>query len=240
MIRLHTSADLAEGRGLVLPEAQGRYLVQVMRRGPGDEVLVFNGRDGEWLARLAAAGRRDVRLEVLRRTRPQPVAGGPVLVMALVKRTPLETTVAKAVELGVSEIRLATTTRTNADHTRIDRLEAIATEAAEQTGRLDVPPVHAPEPLSRVLEGLAGDVRLVFCDEAGGAPPLLEALQGRAAGPVAILIGPEGGFAPEERSSLLGRAGVIPVSLGPRILRADTAALAALALVQAALGDWRS
>ena len=91
-----------------------------------------------------------------------------------------------------------------------------------------------------MLEGLAGDVRLVFCDEAGGAPPLLEALQGRAAGPVAILIGPEGGFAPEERSSLLGSAGVIPVSLGPRILRADTAALAALALVQAALGDWRS
>lgn len=240
MIRLHVEGDLAEGRELVLPEDQGRYLVQVMRRGPGDEVLVFNGRDGEWRARISAAGRRDVRLRVDNRTFVQPPAGGPVLLMALVKRTPLETTVAKAVELGVAEIRLVTTDRTNADHTRLDRLQAIAIEAAEQTGRLDVPAVHAPEPLGRALDGLAGERPIVFCDEAGDAPPLLQALQGLTAGRLAVLIGPEGGFSPSERTGLRSRTDVIPVSLGPRILRADTAALSALALVQAGIGDWRA
>jgi 16S rRNA (uracil1498-N3)-methyltransferase len=119
MIRLHVRDTLAEGQGLVLSDAQGRYLVQVMRRAAGDEVLVFNGRDGEWLARIAEAGKRSTRLELVRQTRAQPPAGALVLVMALVKRTPLETAVAKAVELGVAEIRLAITERSNADHTRI-------------------------------------------------------------------------------------------------------------------------
>lgn len=240
MIRLHVVDDLAAGRELVLPDAQARYLVQVMRRGTGDEVLAFNGRDGEWLAAIAETGRRGARLTVLRQTRAQPAPGKLVLVMALVKRTPLETVVAKAVELGVGEIRLVTTERTNADHTRIDRLEAIAAEAAEQTGRLDVPKVHAPEPLSQVLDAQPGGGRLIFCDEAGEAPPLLEALGDQAPGPLAVLIGPEGGFSSAERAGLRSRSGVIAVSLGPRILRADTAALSALALVQAALGDWRT
>jgi 16S rRNA (uracil1498-N3)-methyltransferase len=159
--------------------------------------------------------------------------------MALVKRTPLETVIAKSVELGVGEIRLVTTERTNADHARIDRLEAIATEAAEQTGRLDVPRILAPAPLTRVLDAQPGEGRLIFCDEAGDAPPLLEILGGQAAGPLAVLIGPEGGFSASERAGLRSRSGVIAVSLGPRILRADTAALSALTLVQAVLGDWR-
>ena len=152
MIRLYVDVDLAEGREIALPDVQARYLVQVMRRGPGDEVLVFNGRDGEWAAAVAATGRRETRLRVLNRIRIQPPRGDLVLVMALVKRTPLETVIAKSVELGVGEIRLVTTERTNADHARIDRLEAIAAEAAEQTGRLDVPTVHAPEPMSRALD----------------------------------------------------------------------------------------
>jgi 16S rRNA (uracil1498-N3)-methyltransferase len=211
-----------------------------MRRGPGDEVLVFNGRDGEWGARIVAAGKRATTLEVVDQTRVQPPPSGIVLVMALVKRTPLETVIAKSVELGVSEIRLVTTERTNADHTRIDRLEAIATEAAEQTGRLDVPRIHAPEPLVRVLDAQPGGGRLIFCDEAGDAPPLLEILGGQAAGALAVLIGPEGGFSASERAGLRSRNGVIAVSLGPRILRADTAALSALTLVQAVLGDWRT
>jgi 16S rRNA (uracil1498-N3)-methyltransferase len=240
MIRLYVDVDLAEGREIALPDAQARYLVQVMRRGPGDEVLVFNGRDGEWGARIVAAGKRATTLEVVDQTRVQPPPSGIVLVMALVKRTPLETVIAKSVELGVSEIRLVTTERTNADHTRIDRLEAIATEAAEQTGRLDVPRIHAPEPLVRVLDAQPGGGRLIFCDEAGDAPPLLEILGGQAAGALAVLIGPEGGFSASERAGLRSRNGVIAVSLGPRILRADTAALSALTLVQAVLGDWRT
>lgn len=240
MIRLHVEDDLSPDRELALPDAQGRYLVQVMRRGPGDEVLVFNCRDGEWLARVSAAGRREVRLRVERRTRVQDPAGGPVLVLALIKRTPLETAVAKAVELGVAGIRLVTTERTNADHTRIDRLEAIATEAAEQTGRLDVPAIYPPEPLGSALDALGEAAAVVFCDEAGEAPPLLVALGGVPAGGIAVLIGPEGGFSPGERAALRARSGVIPASLGPRILRADTAALAALALIQAAAGDWRA
>lgn len=240
MIRLHVDADLAEGREIALPDAQARYLVQVMRRGPGDEILVFNGRDGEWLAGVTATGRRETRLRVLNRIRIQPPRGDLVLLMALVKRTPLETVIAKSVELGVGEIRLVTTERTNADHTRIDRLEAIAAEAAEQTGRLDVPSIRAPEPLSRTLEAQPEGRRLIFCDEAGDSPPLLEILQGQAAGPLSVLIGPEGGFSASERAGLRTRSGVIAVSLGPRILRADTAALSALTLVQAVLGDWRT
>ena len=240
MIRLYVEVDLAGGREFALPDAQARYLVQVMRRGPGDEVLVFNGRDGEWRARIVAAGKRATMLEVVDQTRVQPPHSGIVLVMALVKRTPLETVIAKSVELGVSEIRLVTTERTNADHTRIDRLEAIATEAAEQTGRLDVPRILAPAPLTRVLDAQPGEGRLIFCDEAGDAPPLLEILGGQAVGPLAVLIGPEGGFSASERAGLRSRSGVIAVSLGPRILRADTAALSALTLVQAVLGDWRT
>lgn len=239
MIRLHVADDLAGDREFTLPEAQARYLTQVMRRGPGDEVLVFNGRDGEWAAAIAGTGRRETRLRILHRTRVQTAASGLVLVMALVKRTPLETVAAKAVELGVGEIRLVTTERTNADHTRVDRLAAIATEAAEQTGRLDIPVIHAPEPLSRVLDARPGGGRLVFCDEAGDSPPLLAALGALPAGPLAILIGPEGGFSPSERAALRAREGTIPASLGPRILRADTAALSALTLAQAVLGDWR-
>jgi 16S rRNA (uracil1498-N3)-methyltransferase len=210
-----------------------------MRRGPGDEILVFNGRDGEWRARIVAAGKRATTLEVVDQTRVQPPHSGIVLVMALVKRTPLETVIAKSVELGVGEIRLVTTERTNADHARIDRLEAIATEAAEQTGRLDVPRILAPAPLTRALDAQPGEGRLIFCDEAGDAPPLLEILGGQAVGPLAVLIGPEGGFSASERAGLRSRSGVIAVSLGPRILRADTAALSALTLVQAVLGDWR-
>jgi 16S rRNA (uracil1498-N3)-methyltransferase len=239
MIRLYVDVDLAGGREIALPDAQARYLVQVMRRGPGDEILVFNGRDGEWRARIVAAGKRATTLEVVDQTRVQPPHSGIVLVMALVKRTPLETVIAKSVELGVGEIRLVTTERTNADHARIDRLEAIATEAAEQTGRLDVPRILAPAPLTRALDAQPGEGRLIFCDEAGDAPPLLEILGGQAAGHLAVLVGPEGGFSASERAGLRSRSGVIAVSLGPRILRADTAALSALTLVQAVLGDWR-
>lgn len=237
MIRLHVTAPLADG-ARIEPEAdQARYLTQVMRQGVGDEVLLFNGRDGEWRARLAEVSKRGCVLEALARTREQSMGPDLDLIVALVKRARLETIVEKAAELGCRRVRLCITRRTNADHTNVGRLQAIATEAAEQTGRLDVPEVLAPEKLERVLDGWDPARRLMFCDEGGEVPPALEAL--KDSGPWAVLIGPEGGFDPAERQRLREAPFVTAVGLGPRILRADTAAISALTLWQSKLGDWR-
>jgi 16S rRNA (uracil1498-N3)-methyltransferase len=238
VIRLHVEAPLAEGARVEPAPDQARYLTSVMRLGVGDEVLMFNGRDGEWRARLAEASKRGCVLEPVERTRAQATGPDLDLVVALVKRARLETIVEKAAELGCRRVRLAITRRTNADHTNVGRLQAIAVEASEQTGRLDVPEVVAPEKLDRLLDGWDPGRRLMFCDEGGDVPPALEALAG-AAGPWAVLIGPEGGFDPAERARLREASFVTPVGLGPRILRADTAAISALTLWQAAAGDWR-
>jgi 16S rRNA (uracil1498-N3)-methyltransferase len=237
LIRLYVTEPLTAGP-LVLPNPdQAHYLVNVMRLQAGDELRLFNGRDGEWRASLAAAGKRSCQLEVTERTRDQQTGSDLDLIVALVKRARLETIVEKAAELGARRVRLAVTERTNADRTRVERLQAIAIEAAEQTGRLDVPGVAAPEKLEQLLAQWPAERPLMFCDEAGEAPPALEALAGRAGGPWALLIGPEGGFSPKERVAIRALPAVVPVSLGPRILRADTAAIAALTLWQAALGD---
>ena len=221
-----------------------------MRQTVGDEILVFNGQDGEWRARITEMSKRGCLLTAQAQTRPQAPTPDLDLIVALVKRARLETIVEKATELGVRRIRLAVTRRTQADHTNVSRLQAIATEAAEQTGRLDVPQVLAPEKLDRLIDGWEQDRRLMFCDEAGDDPaaewggqqgralPVLEALKSEAQGAWAVLIGPEGGFAAEERARLRSFSHVIPVTLGPRILRADTAAISALTLWQAACGDW--
>lgn len=238
MIRLSLSCDLAGGLETMLGPDQSRYLVSVMRRSPGDEILAFNGRDGEWRCVLTETGRKGVRLRVENLTRPQSVGPDLELVVALVKRTRLETIIEKAAELGVRRVRLAITDRTNADHTNVARLQAIATEASEQTGRLDVPEVVAPCKLSGLLAGWEPSRRLIFCDEAGDARPLLDVLKAGPRGAWAVLIGPEGGFSPAERSLLRSSALVEAASLGPRILRADTAAISALTLWQAVLGDW--
>lgn len=244
MIRLHVPDDLAAGADIAPWPEQGRYLVTVMRLAIGAEVLLFNGRDGEWRATLVEAGKRVCRLSVGARMRPQTEGPDLDLVIALVKRARLETIIEKAAELGVRRVRLVTTRRTNADHTNVARLQAIATEAAEQTGRLDVPEIVAPEKLDRMLDTWDPARQLVFCDEGGGVPPMLNALnppgsRGEDSRKGAILIGPEGGFAPEEGERLRALPFVTAVSLGPRILRADTAAISALTLWQAALGDWR-
>lgn len=239
MIRLHVPDDLAAGADVAPSPEQGRYLVTVMRLAIGAEVLLFNGRDGEWRATLVEAGKRVCRLAVGARVRAQEAGPDLDLVIALVKRARLETIIEKAAELGARRVRLAVTRRTNADHTNVARLQAIATEAAEQTGRLDVPLVVAPEKLDRMLDAWDPARRLVFCDEGGGVPAMLDALREAPDGPGAILIGPEGGFAPEEGERLRALPYVTAVSLGPRILRADTAAISALTLWQAALGDWR-
>jgi len=237
MIRLFVP-DALDAGSLIRPTTeQAHYLRNVMRQGEGDAILVFNGRDGEWRATLAEVTKRGCALRLGEMTRPQASPPDLELVVALVKRARLETIVEKAAELGASRVRLVVTRFTGSDHTNVARLQAIAVEASEQTGRLDVPEVVAPVKLDRLLAGWKPPHWLLFCDEAGDARPIVFALADPA--PVAVLIGPEGGFAPEEREQLRALRFVIPVSLGPRILRADTAAISALALVQSAIGDWR-
>jgi 16S rRNA (uracil1498-N3)-methyltransferase len=251
MIRLFVPQALAADIHIEPSEEQSRYLLAVMRLQLGDPLMLFNGRDGEWLFRVSGVSKRACRLTADHQTRPQIEGPDLDLVIALVKRGPLETIVEKATELGARRIRLVVTRRTQADHTNVSRLKAIATEAAEQTGRLDVPEVLEPVKLDKMLDDWDGGRRLMFCDEAGDDPqaewggthgrarPALDALRGKGEGPWAVLIGPEGGFAPEERERLRAHEHVTPVTLGPRILRADTAAISALTLWQAALGDWR-
>jgi len=237
MIRLYVTNDLAPGVGVIPHPDQSRYLTSVMRRDVGDDLLVFNGRDGEWRAVIAEVSKRGCRLELAEQVKPQATGPDLDLVVALVKRPRLETIIEKAAELGARRVRLVVTRHTNADGARLPRLQVIATEAAEQTGRLDVPEILEPVKLDKLLDGWAAGRRLMFCDEGGDAKPALDALSGE--GPWGILIGPEGGFAPEERERLRSLPFVTPVSLGPRILRADTAANSALTLWQARLGDWR-
>ena len=238
MIRLFVPQDLAPGYGVVLTLDQSRYLTSVMRQAIGAQVALFNGRDGEWTATLTETGKRGSLLKVDEQVRPMALGPDLDLVIALVKRGRVETIVEKAAELGVRRVRLTVTRRTNVDFVKLGRLDAIAMEAAEQTGRLDVPTVEDPVKLAEILDGWDPARTLVFCDEGGDALPAIQALAG-SAGPAAILIGPEGGFAPEERERLRSLPFVTPVSLGPRILRADTAAISALTLWQAAAGDWR-
>ena len=246
MIRLFLpdSPSLAEGASIVLPPDPSRYLASVMRKAVGDEILVFNGVDGEWLARIDAMGKKSVTLVAERRTRPQPEGQGLVLLVALIKRARLETIVEKATELGASKIQLLITHRSNSDHTNVERLTLIAREAAEQTERQDVPEILAPVKLDRLLDSL--DYSAVFFGDEDSTHeddkvtlPMLKAIEGSDPSQSAILIGPEGGFDDDERRRLRSLSNVHPVNLGPRILRADTAAISALTLFQAAAGDWK-
>jgi len=253
MIRLFVSQPLGAGKTLTTTADQHRYLTGVMRLAVGDAILVFNGADGEWRAELSAIGKRDSVLMVTEFTRPQTASPDLELVLALIKRTPLEWVVEKATELGVRRLRLVTTRRTNSDHTNVSRLQVLAIEAAEQCGRLDVPEILAPVPLERLLDSWPADRPLTFCDETlarpDGAPAdpaqsLVPSGGGVDAGTLprpasgAVLIGPEGGFDPAETARLRTHPGVTAMSLGPRILRAETAAVAALVLWQSRRGDW--
>ena len=250
--RLYVGQDLHTGQPVALPKEDTHYLVNVMRRGEGDTVRLFNGRDGEWSARIVEAGRKAVIIEPLDRTREQAEVPDLWLLFAPVKRQKTDLIVEKATELGVARICPVSTARTQSDRIKTERFRLIAKEAAEQTERLDLPEVHELDRLDRVLDGWDGARKLIYCDEAGDetdAPwggargrgvPMLEAVSGMAGAPAAILIGPEGGFSPEERTRLRDHDFVIPVTLGPRILRAETAAVTALALWQAACGDWRT
>ncbi len=244
MIRLFVQGPLTAGQTLEATPEQARYLTGVMRLTRGDSLLVFNGQDGEWRACVSDVTKRGCRLSPEELVRLQTPSHDLELVMALVKRGPLEMVVEKATELRVGRIRLVTTRRTNADHTNVSRLTAIATEAAEQCERLDVPAIDPPEKLDRLLDHWPPGRKLIYCDEAGvrdsrPVQSVLEAIRSDLSTAWSILVGPEGGFDPVERARLREHPAVIPVTLGPLILRAETAALSALVLSQAALAEAR-
>ena len=237
--RLFVDAPLAEGTRAACSPEQASYLRSVLRLADGDEILVFNGRDGEWRARLVAEGKRGAALEAVELVRAQ--TGGPDLhyLFAPLKRARLDYMVQKATEMGAARLVPVLTRHTVAERVNLDRMRANAIEAAEQCGILRVPEIAEPVKLSALLDGWDAARTLVFCDEAAEQASPIAALSSRAAGPLAVLIGPEGGFSPDERAMIRDVPEAIALSLGPRIMRADTAAVAALALVNAVLGDWR-
>lgn len=235
-IRLFVDQPLGPGQAVRLSPDQSHYLTGVMRLTAGAAVLLFNGRDGEWRAVLAEAGRRGALAVCEAETRPLALPPDLWLIFAPIKKPRTDFIVEKAVELGVRRILPVQTRHTNADRIRQDRLQAHAMEAAEQCGATLVPEVAALQPLDRLLAAWPAGRQLIWCDEGlAGQPAALT----EAPAPAAILIGPEGGFADTEATRLRAMPGVTPISLGPRILRADTAALAAITLWQAAQGDWR-
>ena len=241
--RLFLAADLAAGLEAPFDEAQAHYLRHVLRRPDGAPLLLFNGRDGEWRATLGHRGKKAAVALVGERTRAQESEPDLWLCFAPVKRARIDYIAEKATELGVSVLQPVLTQHTAVERVNVARLTANAVEAAEQTERLSVPEVREPIELGRLLEAWPAERRLLMCDETGGGPPIGDVLAGldeaARAAPWAIVIGPEGGFAEAELAALRHRESVVSVGLGPRILRADTAALAALACWQALVGDWR-
>jgi len=236
--RLYVDAPLAAGAKVALDRAQAHYLGVVMRLKSGGRVLVFNGRDGEWSATLEVL-KRAAGIIVDGKTRDQTQPADLHYVFAPLKTARLDYMVQKAVEMGVSQLQPVLTRHGQVARVNTERMQANAIEAAEQCGILSLPAVEEPIALPRFLAERDPARRLVFCDEDAEVTNPVAALAGLPRSPLAVLTGPEGGFAEEERALLLGQPNVIRLSLGPRILRADTAAVAALALVQATLGDWR-
>jgi 16S rRNA (uracil1498-N3)-methyltransferase len=237
--RLYVEAPLAAGAAIAATAEQANYLLNVLRLKEGGEVLVFNGRDGEWRARITEAGKRRCTLTCVARVREQAEAPDVHYLFAPLKHARLDYMVQKATEMGVKRLQPVLTRRTVASRVNLGRMRANAVEAAEQCRILWVPEVCEPQRLESLLESWDEGRRLVFCDEAADVQSPLAALSGIAPGPLAVLIGPEGGFDKEERAALRAAPFTTAISLGPRVMRADTAAVAALALLNAALGDWR-
>lgn len=222
---------------MALIDAQAHYLANVLRLKPGDAVALFNGRDGEWLAYLTGIGKKSVSLRIERKTsevKPPPDID---YVFAPLKHVRLDYLVQKATELGARRLRPVMTQRTIAGRVNLDRMRANAVEAAEQCNLVFVPEVHEPVGLAELIAGWEHSRRLIYCDERATIANPVQALAGIVP-PAAVLVGPEGGFTPDERDLLKGQGFVTAISLGPRIMRADTVAIAALALVQASVGDW--
>lgn len=237
--RLCVDADLCTGARVACNAGQSNYLRNVLRLRSGDAILIFNGRHGEWRAEIDASSRRETLLLAKELTRPQE--GGPDIdyLFAPVKRARLDYMVEKATEMGVASIRPVITRRTIVERVNLERMRANVIEAAEQCGILRLPEVRPSETLERLLAQWNPSRTLIFCDEGADASDPVAALGGLRSRPLALLVGPEGGFDPGERDLLASQRFVTRISLGPRVLRADTAAVAALALVNAAAGDWR-
>jgi len=252
--RLHVEHALEPGAEVKLDKSQAHYLRNVLRLKPGDAVLAFNGRDGEWRATLVGTGRH-ASLALQEQTRPQTAAPDLHYLFAPLKHERLDYMVQKAVEMGVSRLQPVLTHHTQVHRVNLARMRANAIEAAEQCGVLSIPEIAEPVTLARAIAARSPDRLLVFCDEDAEVKSPVAALADArlapssmlpltmantdAPQPLAVLIGPEGGFADDERAALLQQPNIVRLSLGPRILRADTAAVAALALIQAVLGDWR-
>jgi 16S rRNA (uracil1498-N3)-methyltransferase len=237
--RLFVEADLAAGETVALERDQSNYLGNVLRLSAGETILAFNGRDGEWLASIAGRKRPDS-LEITAQARPQDRLPDLAYIFAPLKHARLDYMVQKAVEMGAASLQPVLTRFTQVSRVNSDRMRANVVEAAEQCGILSIATVTEPIPFDRYLTQRKASRLLVFCDEAADVLNPLQALQRglSIADGIDVLVGPEGGFAEEERTILLRQPQILRLSLGPRILRADTAGVAALALVQAALGDW--
>jgi 16S rRNA (uracil1498-N3)-methyltransferase len=261
--RLYVDAPLSHGAAIALERAQAHYLTNVLRLPAGAEILAFNGKDGEWRCALSMSGRKSVGLSALEMTRQQPAAYDLHYLFAPLKHARLDYMVQKAVEMGAGLLQPVQTRHTHVERLNLERMQANAIEAAEQCGILCLPRIAPLVKLDPLLAAWPHDRLLIFCDEDAHADPaaslaakslaakslaakslaaksLAAAHDQTTALPLAVLIGPEGGFDAAERQQLLALPNVIRLSLGPRILRADTAAVAALALVQALLGDWRA
>jgi 16S rRNA (uracil1498-N3)-methyltransferase len=241
--RLFLRASLGAGARIDLDPGPVNYLVNVLRLTEGAGILVFNGRDGEWRATLASEGRRRHVLVIGEQVRPQPPPLDLHYLFAPLKQARLDYMVEKAVEMGAGRLRPVLTQHTQVSRLNLERMEANAIEAAEQCGILSIPKIDEPSRLDTVIDGWMGEEpsrRLVFCDEGEEGDDPLAILAALPPSPLAVLIGPEGGFSVAERHLLRAQSFVTAIPLGPRILRADTAAVAALAIVQAVLGDWKN
>lgn len=238
MQRLFVPQDLGPGAAIEASPEQSHYLIHVLRMAEGAQLLLFNGRDGEWLAHIVAKSKKAVRLEPVEQTRPQPQTPDLVYCFAPLKQGRLDYLVQKAVEMGAGVLQPVITQHTQVTKLGIERLAANAVEAAEQCGILAIPQVREPQKFEKLLAGWETDRRLIFCDESAETNNPLAALQDVAEKKLALLVGPEGGFSDDERTLLHALPFVTAIPLGPRILRADTAAVAALAVIQTTIGDW--
>ena len=236
--RLYVTEPLAEGRAFAAERGQAHYLVNVLRMSDGAEVLLFNGRDGEWRATVTPEGRKAATLTPVKLERPQPAPSDLVFCLAPIKSGRLDYMVQKAVEMGAGTLQPVTTQFTQARHPNMDKVAAWAMEAAEQCGILALPDIREPLGIDALLAGWDAERRLIFCDEDASTNNPLPVLNALTESHLGLLVGPEGGFSDAEREQLRALPFVTAIPLGPRILRADTAAVAALALVQATAGDW--
>ena len=237
--RLFVEPTLTAGAALEASRDQFHYLANVLRAEEGSDVLVFNGRDGEWRAQLTYPTRKRLLLTIVEQTRPQPAPSNLHYLFAPLKTGRLDYLVQKAVEMGAGLLQPVMTQHVQGKITSLERLEANVIEAAEQCGILGIPEVRPPRRLEDLLQDWPVDRRIVFCDEGHDSQNPLPALNAIEERKLALLVGPEGGFSDAERALLRGLPFVTAIPLGPRILRADTAAVAAMAVIQATIGDWK-